>query len=310
MSKPKRLHLIGIGELVMTDLAVLLAESGNIITGSDQNLSDDAKAKLDKSMLAPELGWFPEKVTAQLDAIILGPGVVRDNPELLGAQKLAIRIYSYPEYIFQLSKDKHRVVVAGSYGKTMITLLIIHVLQFHKRVFDYVVAKQVPGLIKPVKLSGAPLIIIEGQDFMVSVLDQTPAFLKYQHHIGVISGIEWEESAAYPSKEEYVRQFRLFESSTPKGGVLIYFDLEPVIGALTKVNQVDMMYIPYKTHAGVSIDGKEFLVDPANEKRYPLIITGKHNLQNISAAKETLKKIGITAEMFYEAIPSFAGKKL
>ena len=136
MSKPKRLHLIGIGELVMTDLAVLLAESGNIITGSDQNLSDDAKAKLDKSMLAPELGWFPEKVTAQLDAIILGPGVVKDNPELLGAQKLAIRIYSYPEYIFQLSKDKHRVVVAGSYGKTMITLLIIHVLQFHKRVFD------------------------------------------------------------------------------------------------------------------------------------------------------------------------------
>ena len=153
------------------------------------------------------------------------------------------------------------------------------------------------------------LVVIEGGDFMASALDPTPAFLKYRHHIGVISGIEWQESPAFPTKEEYTKQFTLFESATPKGGTLIYFDLEPVIAALGKVNQADVQYIAYKTHLGQTEDGKEFLLSSAKEK-YALKITGKHNFQNISAAKEVLKKIGISSEMFYQAIPSFGSNSI
>jgi len=309
MDNPGRIHFIGVGEPVMQDLAILLHQAGCVVTGSDQEIQESAKAKLEAHGLATAPGWFPEKILPDLQGVLIGPGVTTDNPELLRAQELNLLIWSYPGYIYEFSQHKHRVVVAGSYGKTMITLLIIHVLKFHNRSFDYVVSKQVPGLTHPVKLSNAPLIVIEGQDFMVSALDRTPAFLKYQHHIGVISGIEWEESKTYPSKEEYVRQFNLFEKATPKGGVIVYFDLEPVIAALSKVKQPDILYIPYKSHPGISVGGEEFLLDSVKDKRYPLKITGKHNLQNISAAQETLKKLGITSDMFYEAIPSFAGKK-
>ena len=310
MTTPQKIHFIAIAQPVMHDLAILQKARGAMITGSDSILAEPAKSKLDRHMLAPPAtGWFPEKVHTGLDAVILGPEVGRDNPELQKALALKLKVYSYPEFIYSLSIDKQRVVVAGSYGKTMIALLILHVLNFHKRKFDYVVERTLPDLDQNVRLSDAPLVVIEGGDFMASSLDPTPAFLKYHHHIGVISGIEWQQSTAFPTKEEYTKQFTLFESSTPKGGTLIYFDLEPVIAALGKVNQQDVQYIAYKTHLGQTEDGKEFLLSSTKEK-YALKITGKHNFQNISAAKEVLKKIGISSEMFYQAIPSFGSNSI
>lgn len=307
MVQSKRFHFIGIGGNVMHDLAIALRQAGHTVTGSDEEFAEGARARLLRYNLLPEgVGWFPERINTGVQGVIIGMRVNRDNPEMRKALDLKLTIYSFPDFVYQFSKDKQRLVVAGSSGKTMITLLIMHVLNFHKREFDYLVGTKVTALENSVRLSNAPLIIIEGQDVMASVLDPTPAFLKYHHHIGVISGIEWQESDIYPTKDDYTKQYGLFEAATPRGGVLIYFDLGPVIAALSKMDRTDVSYIPYKTHPSTHQNGHEFLVT-SEMGQQTLKITGKHNLQNISAAKEALKKIGVNAEMFYQAIPSFEG---
>lgn len=304
-----RIHFIGIGDPVMSDLAIALKTAGHSVTASEGGSMDDlVHDKLQEFQLLPPIGWQTERVNALLNRVIISPAVALDNPELKQAQALKLPVLSYAEFIRQESVNKHRIVVTGSYGKTMITLLILHVLNHHKRSFDYLLGRPVPGVKHSVRLSDAPVIVIEGQDGLASALDPTPMFLKYQHHIGVISGIEWSESAAFRTKEDYTKQFSLFERATPKGGVLIYFDLEPVVRVLG-ANQPDVMYIGYKTHPTQSDNGQEYLVESSNE-RHPIKLSGKLNMQNISAAKETVKKLGITTPMFYEAIQRFGGDSL
>jgi UDP-N-acetylmuramate: L-alanyl-gamma-D-glutamyl-meso-diaminopimelate ligase len=305
-----RIHFIGIGDPVMSDLAIALKTSGHVVTTSEGGSMDDlVHDKLQDFQLLPPIGWQVERIQANLEGVIISPAIALDNPELKQAQALKLPVFSYPEFVRKESRNKHRIVVTGSYGKTMITLLILHVLNYHKRSFDYLLGRPVPGVKHSVRLSDAPVIVIEGQDVLASSLDPTPMFLKYQHHLGVISGIEWSESSAYRTKEDYTRQFSLFEKATPKGGVLIYFDLEPVVTVLGKVNQPDVLYIPYKTHPSQSDNGQEYLVESASE-RHPIKLSGKLNMQNISAAKETVKKLGITTPMFYEAIQRFGGDSL
>ncbi len=310
MATSQTYHFIGIGDPVISDLAIAWKNAGHPVSVSEGASMDDlVHDKLEDLKLLPPIGWQPDRVHSGLNGVIISPTVTLDNPELKQAQALKVPILSYSEFIHQQSVNKHRVVVTGSYGKTMISLLVLHVLNYHKRSFDYLLGRTVPGVKHSVKLSDAPVIVIEGQDGLASALDPTPMFLKYQHHIGVISGIEWSASSAYPTKEDYTKQFSLFEKATPKGGVLIYFDLEPVVTVLGKVNQPDVLYIPYKTHQS-QLDGtQEFLVESGSE-RYPVKLSGKVNMQNISAAKETAKKLGITTPMFYEAIQRFGGDSL
>ena len=310
MVKKKKIHITGIGSPVIFDLAIALLTRGYEITGSAAGLLDEAaKDRLQEFNLLPEPGWHPEALDPSLDALILAPPVARDNPELHRALELKIPVFSYPEFIYQECSNKHRVVITGSSGKTMITLLIMHVLHYHNRSFDYVLSKPIPGVKDSIRLTNAPIVIIEGQDGKSSCLDPTTIFLKYQHHIGVISGIEWSGSPDYVSKNEYTEQFTRFEAATPKGGVLIYFDLEPVLTALSKNHQPDVLYIPYKTHTSQLEGSQEFLVESSTE-RHPVKLSGKHNMQNISAAKETLKKLGVTSPMFYEALRQFGGNTL
>ncbi len=305
MAKKRKIHFTGIGNHVVQELAIALFLAGHEVTASEGEAIDDlARKRLLQFGLIPSPDWSPDNMHHDLGTLVVGPEVGKDNPELLRAMELKVAVCSYPEFIYEVCKHKHRIVITGSHGKTLITLLILHVLTYHNRKFDYVVAKQVPGLTHSVRISDAPMAIIEGQDGLASVLDPATIFLKYKHHIGVISGIEWPPSAAYPTKEEYTRQFNLFEASTPKGGVLIYFDLEPVVTALSKVHQQDVLYIPYKTHPTTVEGGKEYLAESSSEK-HSLELTGKHNLQNISAAKETVRKLGITSAMFYEAVQTF-----
>ena len=291
----------------MPDLAIALKEAGHFVSGSDEEITGIAQGKLLRNNLLPPLGWSIEKITEGVSEVIIGFNVKNDNPELKRAQELNLPIYSFPEFIYLQAVDKQRLVIAGTYSKTLIAGLIIHVLSFHKRKFDYVISTPLPGLENQVKLSNAPLIIIEGQDVMCSSLDPTPAFLKYRHHIGVISGIEWQASDTYPTKAEYMQQFSLFGMATPKGGVLVYLELDPVVAALsTTLGRPDLLLVPYKTHPNTNEGGQEFLITSSRE-RLPLKIAGKHNFQNISAAQEALKRIGITSEMFYEAVTSFSG---
>lgn len=308
MAAKKKIHLTGITSPVLFDLAIALQQKGYEVSGSFEGTPDElAKERLQEHHLLPAPGWHPDGVTSAVDALILAPQVSRDNPELARAQELKVPVFSYPDFIYQESLNKHRVVITGSSGKTMIALLVMHVLHYHHRSFDYLLSKPVPGVKDSVKLTDAPLIIIEGQDGISSCLDATTIFLKYRHHIGIVSGIEWSGSPVY-TKDDYTAQFSRFEAATPKGGVLIYFDLEPVLTALTK-NQPDVLYIPYKTHPSQTDGGQEFLVESSSE-RHPVKLSGKHNMQNISAAKETLKKLGITSSMFYEALRHFGGNTL
>lgn len=307
MFQPKKVHFIAIGGSVMHNLAIALHKQGHRVSGSDDEIEDPSRSRLSAEGLIPsEMGWFPDKLDKTLDAVILGMHAQKTNPELLKAQELGIPIYSFPDYIYEHAKDKQRIVIGGSHGKTTITALVIHVLNQYKRKFDYVVGAQVEGIDNPVKLSDAPIILIEGDEYLASAIDPTPKLLKYQHHMGVLSGIAWDHANVFPTRDEYIKQFERFADSTPKGGTLIYNSEDQVSDTIGKIERADVQSIPYKTHDHVITNGVVSLVVSKDEK-VPIQIFGKHNLQNISAARELLKKIGISSEQFYKAVGSFKG---
>lgn len=306
MSHRQKFHFIAIGGSVMHNLAIALHAQGHHVSGSDDEIVDPSKSLLAKHDLLPStFGWFPEKIDQTINAVILGMHAKKDNPELLKAKSLGIPVYSFPEFIYNQSVDKQRIVIGGSHGKTTITAIIIHVLTFHQRKFDYVIGAQQEGLENTVQLSNAPIIIIEGDEYPCSPLDSTAKFLKFQHHIAILSGIAWDHANIFPTRDVYIRQFELLADSTPKGGTLIYNSEDSVAETIGKIERADVQSIPYKTHDHVVENGVLYLLE--SKERTPTHLFGKHNLQNISAAKELLKKIGITTTQFYEAIPSFKG---
>lgn len=306
MSKPQRIHFIAIGGSVMHNLAIALKNQGHTVTGSDDEIFEPSRSALEKSGLLPKSeGWNSEKIDSSLDVVILGMHAKKDNPELLKAQQLGLKIYSFPEYIYNHSVDKQRVIIAGSHGKTTITGIVVHVLNYYNRSFDYVIGARIKGVENPVKLSDAPLIVIEGDEYLCSAIDLTPKFLRYQHHIGLISGVAWDHANVFPTEEEYLKAFDKFADQTPKSGILIFCDTDPMVSVVGNKQRADVISVPYKAHAHAIDNGQEFLTN--GKERIPIKIFGNHNLQNINGAKELLKKIGISTEQFYKAISSFEG---
>ncbi|HEU5147497.1 MAG TPA: Mur ligase family protein [Chryseosolibacter sp.] len=304
--KKQRIHFIAIAGSVMHNLAIALKQAGHEVTGSDDEIYEPAKSALASHGILPQKeGWHPEKIDSTIDVIMLGMHAQKDNPELLKAQELGLKIYSFPDYIYEQSRDKQRIVIAGSHGKTTITAIIIHVLNACKRKFDYVIGARVKGIEQTVKLSDAPIIVIEGDEYLSSPLDPTPKFLRYHHHIGLISGIAWDHANVFPSEEDYVKQFDLFADQTPKGGTLIYCDQDAMALMIGKKERPDVAGISYKSHPH-TLDGGRFALT-FNKEKYPIKVFGSHNFQNINGAKEILKKIGVTNEQFYKAISSFEG---
>ena len=307
-SSLQHLHLIAIGGSIMHNLALALHQRGAHVTGSDDEIFEPAKGRLAGAGLLPAAeGWFAEKVTADLDAVIVGMHARADNPELLRAQELGLRVYSFPEFIYEASKDKQRVVIGGSHGKTSITSLILHVLRHYGRQFDYAVGAQLEGFDLMVQLTEeAPIIIIEGDEYLSSPIDRRPKFHLYQHHIGVISGISWDHINVFPTEEIYREQFRVFADLTPKAGTLIYDRDDEQVQLVTVPSNPDVAYIGYGPHEHVIRDGKTFLLNKKDEE-VPVQVFGEHNLRNISAAKEVCKQLGIRGKEFYEALGSFKG---
>jgi UDP-N-acetylmuramate: L-alanyl-gamma-D-glutamyl-meso-diaminopimelate ligase len=304
--KKQRIHFIAIGGSVMHNLAIALKEAGHQVSGSDDEIFEPSRSVLQKKGLLPDKeGWFPEQLDKSVDIVILGMHAAKDNPELLAAQKLGLKILSFPDFIYENSRDKQRIVIAGSHGKTTITAIIIHVLNYYKRKFDYVIGARIRGIENTVKLSNAPIIVIEGDEYLASALDPTPKFLKYQHHIGLISGIAWDHANVFPTEEEYVRQFDLFADETPKGGILIYCEQDPMAMIIGKKERTDVLSVPYKSHPHTLDSGQFYLTD--HKQEIPVRIFGSHNFQNLNGAKEVLKKVGISPEQFYRAISSFEG---
>ncbi|AKD01833.1 Mur ligase family protein [Pontibacter korlensis] len=305
----QHIHLIAIGGSIMHNLALALHDKGLKVTGSDDEIYEPAKSRLATAGILPEQeGWFPEKLDAKPDAVILGMHARADNPELQRAKELNLPIYSFPEFIYEQSRDKQRVVIGGSHGKTTITSMIMHVLQHLGRKFDYAVGAQLEGFNHMVKLTDdAPVIIIEGDEYLSDPVKRVPKFHLYHHHIAVISGISWDHINVFPDPDMYRDQFRIFAEMTPKAGTLIYNqDDEQVQLVSVPRNPADIAYIGYSVHDHSIRNGKTIL-HTKKEGDVEVQLFGEHNLRNLSAAKEVCKKIGVKGHDFYEAIKTFQG---
>lgn len=306
-SSIKRVHFIAVGGAIMHNLALALHKKGLEVSGSDDEIYDPAKTRLlAASILPDENGWNPEKITTDLDAVILGMHAKIDNPELLKAQELGIKVYSFPEFVYEQCKEKQRIVIAGSHGKTTITSMILHVLKFHNRKFDYLVGAQIEGFDLMVQLTeDAPTIIMEGDEYLASALDRRSKFLSYDAHIALISGVEWDHFNVFPTYDSYVKSFEELADGLPKAGSLIYDETDDIEKIIAAKQREDVNTIPYNAHPHVVKNGRAYLL--ADEKEIPLGVFGLHNMKNLMGAKEILAKIGISDAMFYEAIQSFKG---
>ena len=292
----------------MHNLALALLRRGARVTGSDDEIFEPAKGRLAAAGLLPDQdGWDPARITPGLAAVIVGMHARPDNPELLRAQELGLKIYSFPEYIYEASRDKQRIVIGGSHGKTSITACILHVLRYHGRTFDYAVGAQLAGFDLMVQLTDdAPIIIIEGDEYLSSPVDRRPKFHLYQHHIGVISGISWDHINVFPTEENYREQFRIFADMTPKAGVLIYDRDDEQVQFVSVPTSPNVTYIGYGPHEHVIRDGRTYLLNKKDEE-VPVQVFGEHNLRNISAAKEVCKQLGIKGKDFFRAVATFPG---
>lgn len=300
-------HFIAIGGAAMHNLALALHQKGYQVTGSDDTIFEPSKSRLAaKGLLPKAFGWFPEKITQDLDAIVLGMHAKADNPELLKAQELGIKIYSYPEFLYEQSKNKTRVVIGGSHGKTTITSMILHVMHYHDRDVDYMVGAQLDGFDVMVKLTEHnEFMVLEGDEYLSSPIDRRPKFHLYKPNIALLSGIAWDHINVFPTYQNYVEQFSIFVDSIVSGGSINYNEEDPEVKRVVEASENTIRKIPYHTPKYSVENGKTLLETP--EGPLPIEIFGAHNLNNLAGAKWICQHMGIDEDDFYEAIASFKG---
>ncbi len=302
-----RIHFISIGGSVMHQLAIALKKKGYAISGSDDEIFEPALSNLSAEGLLPSsIGWDDKNIHQNLDAVILGMHAKADNPELIRAKELNLPIYSFPEYIFQESKNKTRVVVGGSHGKTTTTSMIMHVLRESGKSFDYLVGARLQGFEQSVNITDAPVIVCEGDEYPASVIEKRPKFHFLFPHIAVITGIAWDHINVFPSFDNYLEQFTIFMDKIESGGSLIYNETDAVLKKLVEGHKrTDLTYLPYSVpeHSisngltSVTIEGKQTT----------LKVFGDHNLLNLHAAWLVVKQLGVGVDEFLKAISNFTG---
>jgi UDP-N-acetylmuramate: L-alanyl-gamma-D-glutamyl-meso-diaminopimelate ligase len=303
-----KIHLIAIGGSAMHNLAIALKKNGHIVSGSDDEIFEPSKSRLKSYDLLPDkFGWFPDKINNSIDIIILGMHARIDNPELLRAQELGLKIYSYPEYLYKHSKNKKRVVIGGSHGKTTITAMIMHVMKHCGMDFDYLVGSKIENFEVMVRLSEqAPVMVFEGDEYLSSPIDRRPKFHWYHPHIALISGIAWDHINVFPTIENYNEQFSRFIQLIEKEGVLIYSKDDKVLYELVQENKRDdLKIIPYRVSDYLIENGITSL--RSNGQKIPIKVFGRHNMMNISGARWVCKSLDIHEDDFYKAISTFEG---
>jgi len=302
-----KVHLIAIGGSAMHNMAIALYEKGIVVTGSDDEIFEPSKTRLQKRGLLPlEEGWFPEKITVELDAVIVGMHARKDNPELLRAQELGLRIFSYPEYIYEQTKNKTRIVIGGSHGKTTTTAMILHVAKHCGVDCDFLVGAQLEGFDCMVRFTEeARFAVIEGDEYLSSPTDLRPKFHLYHPNIALLTGIAWDHINVFPTFENYVRQFEIFLDKIAPDGALVYCLADAEVKRISENHSGHWKKIPYAVHPHAVRDGVTFLKTPQGE--VPLIIFGEHNLQNLQGALEVCRLMGISDADFYNAMKSFKG---
>lgn len=302
-----RIHFIAIGGSAMHNLALALHQKGYQITGSDDAIFEPSKTRLEnKGLLPAEMGWFAEKITTDIDAIILGMHAKSDNPELLRAQELGLKIYSYPEFLYEQSKNKTRVVIGGSHGKTTITSMILHVMHYNNIEVDYMVGAQLEGFDTMVHLTEEnDFMVLEGDEYLSSPTDRRPKFHLYQPNIALISGIAWDHINVFPTYENYVEQFEIFIQKITPGGILVYNENDSEVKRISEAATNPIRKLSYATPEYKVENGKTLLKTP--EGYMPIEVFGAHNLNNLAGAKWICQNMGIDEADFYEAIASFKG---
>ncbi len=302
-----RVHFISIGGSVMHQLAIALHRKGYRVTGTDDEIFEPAKGNLEKEGLSPtQIGWQPTLITSDIDAIILGMHAKNDNAELIRAQELRLKIYSFPEYIYHESLQKKRVVVGGSHGKTTTTAMIMHVLKRLKRDFDYLVGARLEGFDQSVDITNAPVIVCEGDEYPASAIERKPKFHFLFPHVAILTGIAWDHINVFPTFEFYLEQFVIFINKIEKDGLLIYNASDPVLKQLVEANlRKDIRYQPYGVPDHTIQNGTTTVtIDGVTGQ---LEVFGNHNLMNLFAAFYACKELGVMAAEFIPAIASFTG---
>ena len=300
-------HFIAIGGAAMHNLALALHNKGLHVTGSDDTIFEPSKSRLNAAGLLPtQFGWYPEKITSNLDAVVLGMHAKQDNPELLKAQELGLKIYSYPEFLYEQSNHKTRVVIGGSHGKTTITAMILHVLNYHDIDVDYMVGAQLEGFDVMVKLTDdADFIVLEGDEYLSSPIDRRPKFHLYQPNIALLSGIAWDHINVFPTFENYIEQFKIFVDSITVGGSISYNTEDINVKTIVEQSENQIRKFPYQTPEHKIEAGLTYL--DTEEGPLPLEVFGAHNLNNLAGSKWICQQMGVDQDDFYEAISSFSG---
>jgi len=301
------IHFIAIGGAAMHNLALALHLKGDTVTGSDDVIFNPSKTRLEARGILPKaFGWYPDKITSNLDAVVVGMHAKADNKELLKAQDLGLKIYSYPEFLYEQSKFKTRVVIGGSHGKTTITSMILHVLHYFNRDVDFMVGAQLEGFDVMVKLTDEnDFIILEGDEYLSSPIDSRPKFHLYKPNIALLSGIAWDHINVFPTWDIYVEQFKIFIDSIIKGGSITYNIEDAEVKKVVENSENTIRKFPYQTPDYIVENGITIL--ETDEGSMPIEIFGKHNLNNLAGAKWICQQIGIDENDFYEAISTFQG---
>jgi UDP-N-acetylmuramate: L-alanyl-gamma-D-glutamyl-meso-diaminopimelate ligase len=302
-----RVHFIAIGGAVMHNLAIALHKKGYNVSGSDDEIFEPSRSRLEKyGLFPPYAGWKPEMITGDIDTIILGMHARIDNPELVKAKEMGLKIMSFPEYIYEQTKGKRRIVVAGSHGKTTTTAMIMYVLKILSVEFDYMVGSTIDGFETMVGLSESSRIaVLEGDEYLTSPIDRRPKFHLYKPDVAILNGIAWDHMNVFPFFENYLEQFRIFADTVTEGGTIIYFKGDPNVSAIAENTRPDIRKIPYTTHGYFS--NKTGFYGATHDRVVPLKIFGEHNMQNLSAAREACLLAGVTTDQFYNAIATFEG---
>lgn len=303
-----KIHFIAIGGSAMHNLAIALKKKGYEVTGSDDEIFEPSKTRLASLGLLPEKeGWYPEKLDKSIDAVILGMHARQDNPELIKARELNLKIYSYPEFLYEQTKNKKRVVIAGSHGKTTITSMILHVLKKQEKKFDFMVGAQLEGFDTMVELhEDTAFAVFEGDEYLASPTDRRPKFVLYKGDVALISGIAWDHINVFPTYESYRQQFVSFLDSLNPNAVLIYCAADKEVKDLVEgYHRPDLIRIPYSSPVSEIKNGKTYLKHGARE--FELKVFGEHNLMNLEGAKEICHQLGVKYEDFYESISTFKG---
>ncbi|MFT3740790.1 MAG: Mur ligase family protein [Breznakibacter sp.] len=302
-----RVHFIAIGGSAMHNLAIALHKKGFHVTGSDDEIFEPSRGRLASHGLLPDQwGWFPGKITPDLDAVILGMHARKDNPELARALEMGLKVYSYPEYLYTQAIGKTRVVVGGSHGKTTVTSMVMHALKENHLQFDFMVGAQLDGFDTMVSLTAdAPVAVFEGDEYLSSPVDLRPKFLWYKPQIAVLTGVAWDHINVFPTFESYVGQFDLFARTIPDGGTLVYYANDTHLAEIARKQSYRLETVAYEAIGHVVEDGITFAV--ANGKKYELKVFGAHNLQNLQAARLVCRELGMADDAFLEAMRSFTG---